>query len=102
MQLDAHAIGKLPGDLRLADPGRAREEKAPDRLLRAAQAGARRAYGRDQRVDRFVLAEHDCPQVAVEVFQGPAVVLRYRSGRDACDLGDDLLDLGLADDLLLL
>ena len=56
----------------------------------------------DERVDRLVLPEHDVLQIAVEVLQRVAVVGRHVLRRDARDLGDDLLDLVLADDLLLL
>jgi len=79
-----------------------REEEGPDRLLRIGQTRARGADRGHQRFDGLVLPEHDRFQVAVEVLEGGAVVLRHRSGRDARNLGDDLLDLGLADDLFLL
>ncbi len=101
MQLHAHAVGELARDLGLADAGGSGEQEVADRLVRIAQAGARHADRRDERVDRLVLAEHDVLQVAVERLQRVAIVRRHAARRNARDLGDDLLDLGLADDLLL-
>ena len=92
-QLDAHGAGKLAGDLGLADAGRAREDVGADRLFRLAQAGARQLDGIGQRVDRLVLAEHHGLEVAAQVLQGRAVVLRDALGRDPGDLGDHRLDL---------
>ena len=101
-QLDAHAVGELARDLGLADAGRAAEQEVADRLLRVAEARARHLDRGGERVDRLVLAEHHRLQVAVEVGERAAVVGRDAARRDARDLGDDVLDLGLADDLLLL
>ena len=50
-------------------------------------------------VDRLVLAEHDVLEVAIERLERIAVVARHILGGDARDLGDDLLDFGLADGL---
>jgi hypothetical protein len=69
---------------------------------RVAQAAARHLDRRGERVDRLVLAEHRGLQVAVEVLQRAAVVVGDVPRGHARDLGDDLLDLGLADHLLLL
>src|SRR5882762_8056534 len=102
VQFDPHAVRELARDLGLSDPCRSREEEGPDRLLRIGQTRARGADRGHQRFDGLVLPEHDRFQVAVEVLEGGAVVLRHRSGRDARNLGDDLLDLGLAHDLFLL
>ena len=101
-QLDAHAVGELARDLGLADAGRAAEEEAADRLLRVAEARTGGADRRDERVDRLVLPEHDRLEVAVEVLERGPVVHRHGRRRDAGDLGDDLLDLELADHALLL
>ena len=101
-QLDAHAVRELPRHFRLADAGGSREQEVADRLLRVAQARACHLDRRGQGVDRLVLAEHHGLEVAVEVGERAAVVGRNASRRDARDLGDDLLDLGLADDFLLL
>src|SRR5262252_8565910 len=101
-QLDAHAVCELARDLGLADARRSTEKKAPDRLLRVAESRAGGADRRDERVDRFVLAEYNRLQVAVEVLERRTVVGRHRLRRDTRDLGDDFLDLGLADHALLL
>ena len=101
-QLVAERVGELACDLGLADAGRAREEEAADRLVRVAEAGARHLDRTGQRVDRRVLAEDDRLQVAVEVLQRAAVVGRHVRRGDARDAGDDLLDVLLADHLLLL
>src|SRR5439155_3308648 len=79
-----------------------REKKCPDRLLRIGEARARSADRRYQGLDGLILAEHDRLQIAVEVLEGGAVVLRHRGRGDAGNLGDDFLDLGFADDLFLL
>ncbi len=101
-QVDAEDERELLGDLGLADAGRAAEQERADRLVGPAEAGARHLDRRGERVDRRILAEDDALQVAVERLQLRAVVARHRGGRDARDLGDDLLDLGPIDRLLLL
>ena len=101
-QLHAHHIGQLPRDLGLADAGGPAEQETADRLDRIAQAAARHADRRGQRVDGLVLAEDHRFQVAVEALQRIAVVHRNGLRRNARDLGDDFLDLVLADDALLL
>ena len=100
-QLDAEAVRELARDFGLADARGAAEQEVADRLARIAEARARHADRRHERVDGLVLAEHDVLQVAVERLQRVAVVGRDVLRGDARDLGDDLLDLGLADDLLL-
>ena len=74
----------------------------PIGLLRVAEARARHLDGRRQGVDCGILAENHRFQVAVEVGERAAVVRRHAPRRDARDFRDDLLDLGLADDLFLL
>src|SRR5471032_1340606 len=101
-QLDAEDEGQLLGHLGLADAGRTGEQEGADRLVGLAQAGARHLDGRGQRFDGRVLAEHHVAQVAVDGLQLAAVVLVDGLRRDAGDLGDDVLDLGLADGFLLL
>src|SRR6185436_15086857 len=71
-------------------------------LLRIAEARARHADRGYERIDRLVLAEHDVLEVAIEGLQRIAVIRRDVARGNARDLGDDLLDLGLADHLLLL
>jgi hypothetical protein len=101
-QFYAHAIGELPRDFGLAHAGRAAKQETADRLLRVSKPGARHLDRAGKRVDRLVLAEHHGLEVAVELGQRAAVVDRNAARRDARDLGDDVLDLGLADDFLLL
>ena len=101
-QLDAEDEGQLLGHLGLADTGRTGEQEGADRLVRLAQAGTRHLDGRRQRVDGGILPEHHVAQVAVDRLQLAAVVLVDRLRRNARDLGDDVLDLGLADGFLLL
>ncbi len=101
-QLDAQDVGQLPRDLGLADPGRTAEQEAADRLVGLAQARAGHLDRRGERVDRRLLAEDHALQVAVERSELAAVVAGDRSRRDARDLGDDVLDLGAVDRLLLL
>ena len=90
------------GDFGLADAGRAAEQEGTNRLARVAEAGTGHLDRPGQRVDRLVLAEDDGLEVAVEVLERAAVVQRYMLRRNAGDLGDDFLDVGLVDDLLLL
>src|SRR5262249_23591914 len=97
-QLDTHRVGELAGDFGLADARRAGEEEAADRFLRVAKAAPRHLDGPRQRVNRLVLPAHDRFQVAVEVLQGIAIVRGNRLRWYARDLGDDVLDLVLADD----
>ena len=92
-QLDAHEVGELLGDFRLADAGRAGEQVAADRLLRLAQAGARQLDRRGERLDRLVLAEHDALQVLLEIDEHLGVALGDRLRRDARHGGDGRLDL---------
>ena len=101
LQLDAQAVGQLLGDLRLADAGRAGKQEGTDRLARVAESGAGHLDCLGECVDRLVLAEDDRLEVAVKVLQRAAVIHRHVLGRDAGDLGDDFLDVGLADHLLL-
>src|SRR6185437_12740079 len=100
-QLDAETERQLAGDLGLAYTGRTREQEVADRLARIAQARSRHPDRRDQRVDRQILAEDDILQIPVERLQRVAVVGAHALGRNARDLGDDLLDLRLVDHFLL-
>jgi hypothetical protein len=101
-QLDAEDEGQLLGHLGLADAGRTGEQEGADRLVLLAEAGARHLDRGRQRIDRRVLPEDDVAQVAVDGLQLAAVVLVDRLRWNPRDLRDDVLDLGLADGLLLL
>ena len=88
--------------LGLADAGRTGEQERADRLVGLAQPGARHLDGGRQRVDGRV------PGRTRRCFRSRSrsAACCGRPGdrlrRDAGDLGDDVLDLALADDLLLL
>ena len=97
----AHDVGKLACHFGLADAGGAGKQEAADRFLRVAEAAARHLDGAGQRIDGFVLTENRGFQVAVQILQCVAVIMRHGACRDAGDLGNDLLDLVLAHDLLL-
>ena len=101
-QLDAHDVGQLLGRFGLADAGGAGEQERADRLVAPAQARARHLHGGRQHFQCLVLAEHHALQVAFEGLQLAAVVVGHVGGRNARDLGHDLLDLGLGDRLLAL
>ncbi len=81
-------------------PRWAGEQERADRLVRFAQPGARHLDRSGQRVDRRVLTEHGVLQIAIQVLELRAVVARHGLRRNARDLGNDLLDLALADRLL--
>ena len=100
-QFDAQTVGQLLGDLGLADSGRAAEEEGADRLAGIAEAGTGHLDRLGQRINRLFLTEDGGLQVAVEVLQRAAVVQRHMLRRNAGDLGDNLLDVGLADDFFL-
>jgi hypothetical protein len=99
-QLDPERGAQLLGDLGLADAGRAAEEVAADGLLRVAKARAGHLHGGGQLLDRVVLAVDRALQVELQAAQRLGVRLADRLGRNARHLGDDRLDLLLADHLL--
>ncbi len=92
-QFDPHDPGELARDLGLADPGRAREQVAADRLLGIAQAGAGELDRAGQRLDRPVLAEHHRLELGAEVAQHLLVAGVDVLDRHPRHLGDHLLDV---------
>jgi hypothetical protein len=86
----------------LPTPGRAAEQEGANRLARIAEAGTGHLDRLGQRVNRLVLTKNDRLQVAVEILQGAAVIQRDVLRRNAGNLGDDLLDIGLVDHFFLL
>ncbi len=92
-QLDAQLVGQLAGDLGLADAGGAGQQEVADRPVRIAQAGARQLDAGGQGLDRIVLAENHQLEVAFQVGQPVAVVVRHALRRDAGDPGDGFLDV---------
>ena len=99
-QLDAQREGQLPRHLGLAHTRGAREQERADGLLGPCQARARHLDGGRQCLDGRILPEHHVLQITLQVLQLAAVVTADRRGRDAGDLGDDGLDVGLADHFL--
>ena len=67
-----------------------------------AQAGARHLDSRGKHFKRLVLAKDHSFQVAFNVLQLAAVVVGHVGRRNACDLGNDLFDLVLANRFLAL
>ena len=92
-QFDTHNPSELPGDLGLADTGRASEQEIADGLLFAAQASARHFDGVGQHVDGLVLTEYHQLQIPLQVAQYVLIRGRHGLGRDASDLGDDRFDI---------
>ena len=101
-QLDPHDVGQLLGGLSLANAGGAAEQEGANRLVALAQPGARHLDGRGQHVDGLVLPENDVLQVTIQRLEFAAVIVGDIGWRDAGDLGHNLLDLRLADDLFAL
>ncbi|MNS64221.1 hypothetical protein D3C72_973420 [compost metagenome] len=100
-QLDTQRERQLPRHFGLAHTGGAGQQESADGLFRFAQARARHLDGGGQGIDRAVLAEHHGFQIAVQRGQLAAVVVGDRLRRNTGDLGHDVLDVHLADHLLL-
>jgi hypothetical protein len=100
-QFVTEAVRQLLGDLGLADAGGARKEEAADGLGGVAEARTSHLDRPGERVDGRILAKNDGFQVAVEIPQVVAVVGRDVRRRDARNLGDDFLDVDLADQFFL-
>ena len=99
-KLEAERFAELLGDLGLAHAGRAGEQERPHRFLRLAQPRTRQPNGAHQRFDGRILAEHDALEVCVQTLQAFLVGRGHAARRNARDLGDDGLDIGVVDDLL--
>ena len=102
LHLDAQGGGELLGHLGLAHAGRTAEQEAADGLVRVAQTRPRQLHRRRDLFDGLFLTEDDALQIGLQLAQAFGVGLGHRLGRDAGHLGDDGLDLLLADDLLAL
>ena len=83
--------------LGLADAGRAEEHEAADRTVRVLQPRARAADGARHRRDGPLLADDAAVELLLHAQQLVALVLIDRRERHAGPLGDDLVDLLLAD-----
>src|SRR5687768_9524525 len=77
LQRHAHDRGELARDLGLHVAGRAAEQIRAYRLVRLAKAGTAQLDRGGQAVDRFVLAEDDPLQVALEMLERLLVVAGY-------------------------
>ena len=97
---DAEHLGELAGELRLADPGGAREEEAADRPLQGAEAGATQLHRRRDRADRLVLTEDDRLQLLLQVEEGVPVVAGDGLLRNFRHRGDDALHVDRVEDAL--
>ncbi len=85
-------LRERPGELGLADAGRAEEEEAPHRPVGVAEAGARAADRLRDRAHRLVLADDAAVELLLEGEQALPLFrrqLRHRDpGRARHDLGD--------------
>ena len=100
-QLDAEDECQLLGDLGLAHAGRTGEKERADGLVCFSETGARHLDRSRQCFNCRVLTEHDIFQVTINGLQLRTIVLVNRLRRDTRDLGNDVLDLGLANGFLL-
>ena len=64
-----HELGERPGELGLADAGRAEEDERADRPVGILEPGAGAAEGVGDRLDRLVLADHALVQPLLHVDQ---------------------------------
>ena len=92
-QLDTQRTRQLARHLCLAHTGGAGEQERADRLVRRLEPRTGQLDGGGQRVDGLVLAEHGELEVALQVAQQLLVGAGDMLGRNARDLGDDVLDL---------
>ena len=74
-QLNAHDVGQLLGCFRLANPGWAREQEGPNRLVILAQPRARHLDRRRKHIECFVLTKHHALQVAFQRLEFAAIVV---------------------------
>ena len=88
-----HELGQRPGELGLADAGRAEEEEGADRPVRVGEPGARAAQRVGDRLDRLVLADHPLVEALLHVDQLLDLALHQPRDRDPGPLGDDLGDV---------
>ena len=87
-------LGQRPGQLGLADAGRAEEQEAADRPVRVAEPGPRAADRLGDGRHRVVLADDPLVQVLLELEQPLLLLLGELRDRDAGRARDDLGDVG--------
>ncbi len=101
VQRHAHRKCQLARNFGLTHAGGAREQEAADGFMRVAKTAARHLDGGGKCIDCLVLTEYHCFQIAIERLECVAVIVRHGARRNARNLGDNLLDLVLADHLFL-
>ena len=75
VRLAEQRLGQRPGQLGLADAGRAEEQEAAHRPVRVGQPGPGAADRLGDRVDRVVLADHPLVQVPLQAQQPVPLLL---------------------------
>ena len=93
-------LGERPGELGLADAGRAEEEEAAERAVRVLQSSARAPDGVGDRGDGFVLTDDAAVEPLLHVDQLLDLTLHQSAHRNARPFADDLRDVLLVDLLL--
>ncbi len=95
-----HELGERPGELGLADAGRAEEEERADRAVGVLEAGARAAQRVGDGLDGLVLADDALVQALLHVDELGDLALEQARDGDARPARDDLGDV-VGVDLLL-
>ena len=88
---DAHALGKLLGEFRLADPGGSIEEERTGGTIRPAEPGPRTQDGAGHDIHRFILPKQHGPEVILERLQAVAFLARYGAGGNPGHTGHNTL-----------
>ena len=89
------------GKFGLAHAGRTGEKERADGLVCFTETGARHLDRSRQCFNCRILSEYDIFEVTIDGLQLRTVILINRLRRDTRDLGNDVLDLGLADGFFL-
>ena len=98
-QLNAQRVGQLLGHFGFANARGPGEEIVADGLFRLTQSGPGQLDRRGQGVDCGILPEDNALERSFEILEHLSIVLADVFGRDACDLGDNRLDLFRAERL---
>ena len=93
-------LGERPGELGLADAGRAEEQERADRAARVLEPGPRAADGVGHGLDGLVLADDALVQALLHLDELGGLALEQAADRDAGPGPDDLGDVVGADLLL--
>ena len=95
-----HELGERPGELGLADAGRAEEDERADRPVRVLETGASAAKRVGYRLDRLLLADDPLVQALLHVDELLDLALEQPRGGDPRPRRDDRGDVVLVDLLL--